>query len=229
MIEREFDLLLEESIRAFGDQYIDIPDEAWTYSYEFSPKFEKKMQKLIRREQRFYFPLVKTPVRRLVTIAVTVVIALSVLTMSVGALRSAFFQFLTEVFSTHTVVKSSETDGSPTDFRDVYEPTELPDQFELIQKNDSFVDIPYLFLVYKKDDRYIVFQQWLKSEYDTDINTEQNYADPIEINGFEGFILNMDEDRLITWDNGDYILEITSNIGKDALIPVAESVQKVES
>lgn len=229
MTEREFDLLLEESIRAFGNQYIDIPDEAWTYSYEFSPKFEKKMQKLIRREQRFYFPLVKTPVRRLVTIAVTVVIALSVLTMSVGALRSAFFQFLTEVFHTHTTVMSSETDGSPTDFRDVYEPTEIPDRFELIQKNDSSVDIPYLFLIYKKDDQYIRFHQWLKSEYDVNINTEQNKAEPIEINGFEGFLLNTDGDCLITWDNGDYIFEISSSIGKNALISLAESVQKVES
>lgn len=229
MTEREFDLLLEESIRAFGDQYIDIPDEAWTYSYEFSPKFEKKMQKLIRREQRFYFPLVKTPVRRLVTIAVTVIVALSVLTMSVGALRSAFFQFLTEVFSTHTVVKSSEADGSPTDFRDVYEPAEIPDQFELIQKNDSSVNIPYLFLVYKKNDQYIIFRQWLKSRYDIAINTEQDKAEPIEINGFEGFMLNTGGNCVITWDNGDYILEIIADIGDDALISVAESVQKVES
>lgn len=229
MTEQAFDLLLEKSIKTFGDQYIDLPDEARTYTYEFSPKFEKKMQKLIRKERRFYYPLVKTPVRRLVTIAVTVIVALSVLTMSVGALRDAFAHFFAEVFDTHTSVASSETDGAPTDFRDVYEPTELPDQFELIQKNDSFVDIPYLFLVYKKDDQYIRFHQWLKSEYDVSINTEQDKAEPIEINGFEGFLLNTDGDCLITWDNGDYIFEISSDIGEAALIPVAESVQKVES
>lgn len=229
MTEREFDLLLEESIRAFGDQYIDIPDEAWTYSYEFSPRFEKKMQKLIRRERRFYFPLVKTPVRRLVTITVTVIIALSVLTMSVGALRNAFFQFLTEVFHTHTTVASSETDGSPTDFRDVYEPTKIPDGFELVQKSDPSMETAYLSLYYKKDNQYIRFHQWLKSEYDVSINTEQDKAESIEINGFEGFLLNTDGDCLITWDNGDYIFEISSNIGKNALISLAESVQKVES
>lgn len=229
MTDREFDLLLEESIKMFGDQYIDIPEEAWSYTHEFSPKFEKRMQKLIRQQRRFYYPLVKTPIRRLVTIAVTVIIALSVLTMSVGALRNAFFQFLTEVFHTHTTVMSSETDDSPTDFRDVYEPTELPDQFELIQKNDSFVDIPYLLLIYKKDDQYIIFHQWLKSRYDIAINTEQDKADPIEINGFEGFMLNTGGNCVITWDNGDYIFEIVANIGKDALISLAESVQKVES
>lgn len=228
MTEREFDLLLEKSVKTFGDQYIDLADEARTYTYEFTPKFEKKMQSLIRRERRFYYPLVKTPVRRLVTIAVTVIIALSVLTMSVGALRNAFFQFLTEVFSTHTIVVSSETDGSPTDFRDVYEPTEFPDQFELVEKSDPATETAYLSLYYRKDDRHIGFYQWLKSEYDVSINTEQDKAEPIEINGFEGFLLNTGGICLITWDNGDYILEIIANIGEDALISVAESVQKVE-
>lgn len=229
MTEQAFDLLLKKSIKTFGDQYIDLPDEARTYTYEFSAKFEKKMQKLIRKERRFYYPLVKTPVRRLVTIAVTVIVALSVLTMSVGALRNAFAHFFAEVFDTHTVVRSSETDGAPTDFSVLYAPTEIPEQFELTEKNDSSMDIPYLFLFYTKDDRCILFRQWLKSRYDIAINTEQDKAEPIEINGFEGFVLNTGGNCLITWDNGDYILEIIANIGKDVLIPVAESVQKVES
>lgn len=229
MTEREFDFLLKESIKAFGDQYIDIPAEAWTHKHEFSPKFEKKMRRLIRQEKRFYFPLVKTPIRRLITIAVTVVTALSVMTMSVGAFRNAFFRFLTEVFGTHTTVASSEADSALTDFRDVYEPTDIPDGFELVQKSDPFTETVYLSLYYRKGDRYIVFNQCIKSEYDADINTEQNDTEPIEINGFEGFILCIGEDSLVTWDIGDYILEITSNIGKDALISLAKSVQKVES
>lgn len=229
MTEKEFDLLLEETIKTYGDQYIDIPDEAWTYSYQFSPKFEKKMQRLIRSERRFYYPLVKTPARRLVTIAVTVIIALSVLTMSVEALRNAFFRFLSEVFHTHTTVESSETASSPTNFREVYAPAEIPDQFELIEKSDIATESIYLSLYYRKDDRYIIFHQWLKSKYGANINTEQDEAESIEINGFEGFMVDMGSDCLITWDVGDYILEITSNIGKNALISIAESVQKVES
>ena len=50
MTKREFDLLLEESIKTFGGQYVDIPEEAWTHTHEFSPQFERIMQKL-RSEQ----------------------------------------------------------------------------------------------------------------------------------------------------------------------------------
>ena len=50
----------------------------------------------------------------------------------------------------------------------------------------------------------------------------------IDINGNEGFIVDMVDDYYIAWDNGDYILEIDSNIGKDILIDMANSVQKVE-
>ncbi len=228
MSDEEFEMLLADVIMEYGANCIEFPEGKYDEPHEFSPRFEKKMQKLIRRERRFYFPLVKTPVRRLVTIVITVIVALSVLTMSVGAFRNAFFHFLTEVFSTHTTVMSAETASTPTDFRDVYEPVEIPDGYELVQKSDPSMETAYLFLCYTKDDRYIIFRQWLKSEYDIDINTEQNEAEPIEINGFEGFILIMGEDMIVTWDNGDYIFEATSNIGKNALILLVKSVQKVE-
>ncbi len=229
MSDEEFEILLADVIMEYGANCIELPEGKYDEPHEFSPRFEKKMQKLIRRERRFYFPLVKTPVRRLVTIVVTVIIALSVLTMSVGAFRNAFFHFLTEVFPTHTTVRSAETDSGFTDFRDVYEFSEIPEGFELAYKSNLIGECFYLHQRYAKGNRYIILDQWIKSEYDVDINTEHNDAEPIEINGFEGFILIMGEDIIVTWDNGDYILEVTANVGKDALISLAESVKKVES
>jgi len=32
----------------------------------------------------------------------------------------------------------------------------------------------------------------------------------------------------VIWDNGDYIISLGSNLGKNALIEIAESVQKAE-
>lgn len=50
----------------------------------------------------------------------------------------------------------------------------------------------------------------------------------IDINGNEGFKIDMGDNFYITWDNGDYILIISGNIGGIALIDIANSVQKVE-
>ena len=65
--------------------------------------------------------------------------------------------------------------------------------------------------------------------YDENINTEGADISTININDNEAMYFhdNHQYDCLI-WDNGDYILVIYSNIGKDELISIAKSVQKVE-
>ena len=51
----------------------------------------------------------------------------------------------------------------------------------------------------------------------------------IEINGCDGFIVDIsNEVSYISWDNGEYIFEISGSIGKNELISVAETVQKAE-
>ncbi len=50
----------------------------------------------------------------------------------------------------------------------------------------------------------------------------------IDINGNEGFMVDMVDDYYFAWDNGDYIFEIVGNAGENALIDIANSVQKVE-
>lgn len=53
--------------------------------------------------------------------------------------------------------------------------------------------------------------------------------DYIEINGNDGYVVELgNNEYYISWDNGDYIFDITGNIGENALIEMANSVQKVE-
>lgn len=49
----------------------------------------------------------------------------------------------------------------------------------------------------------------------------------IIINGYNGFIVDLgNNEYYISWDNGDYVFDITGNIGKNALIEVSQSIQK---
>ena len=49
----------------------------------------------------------------------------------------------------------------------------------------------------------------------------------IIINGCNGFIVDLgNNEYYISWDNGDYVFDITGNIGKNALIEVSQSIQK---
>lgn len=227
MTDNQFDVLLEKTIKNFGMNYIDLNNEL-NEPHEFSHSFERKMRKLIKKQSSFYFPLVKTPLRRLVTIAVTVIITMSVLVMSVSAFRDALINFITEMFDTHTTVQTIPDDNAPLTFENIYEITEIPEGFELtycseIKETSSFIEFDY-----QNNENYIFFTQYLKKYYDADVNTEGYEMNPITINGCEGFIIDYGTVWLITWDNGDYIIEVQSNIGKDELIETAKSVQKRE-
>lgn len=58
----------------------------------------------------------------------------------------------------------------------------------------------------------------------------------VYIDGFDGYYIDMynQNGKIVTWDNGDYILSILASydneiiFGKDELISLAESVEKAE-
>ena len=134
-----------------------------------------------------------------------------------------------EVFSTHTTVQTfSENINAPASIEDVYI-IEVPNGFDIVYKDEIFELTAYVHHEYFKNNDYIFFNQYVKSEYDVNINTENRPLEYIEINGNDGYIVDLgNNEYYLSWENGDYIFDITGNIGKSALIDVANSVQKVE-
>lgn len=228
MTNKQFELFLEKTIKNFGEDYIDFSSE-WNNPYIFSKNFERKMDKLIKREHQLYFPLIKTPVRCFISIMITIIIALSMMVISVSAIREAFVKFITKVFSTHTTVQTVPDNDLPTTFQDIYEISEIPSGFELTYKSENNEGEIWLNYEYRNGNECIIFNQYLKPYFEISVNTEGYDMIPIMIDGFEGFIINMNEYYYIFWDNGDYAFTIEGNVSESALIAAAESVQKVEN
>lgn len=197
--------------------------------HKFSRKFEMKMKKLIRygcNEPTHYH---KITVKRLFVCITVALFAAIVMAFSVGAVRNFFKNFFMEVFSTHTTVQTfSENINAPASIEDVYI-IEVPNGFDIVYKDEIFELTAYVHHEYFKNNDYIFFNQYVKSEYDVNINTENRPLEYIEINGNDGYIVDLgNNEYYLSWENGDYIFDITGNIGKSALIDVANSVQKVE-
>lgn len=227
MTDEQFDLFLEQSIKKYGENYINEEELDYT-PHEFSPAFEKKMAKLIKKQKSFYYPMIKTPLRYSVTIAITILVILSTMVMSISALRSAFIGFITEMFDDHTDIQMVQNDNAPTSFEDIYAITKIPDGFELTYKTENADWEPCLVSDYYSEYNYLIFEQHLKSTYNVAVNTEGYEMIPIKINAYDGFVVNMNNCYYIVWDSGNYVFTITSDLSKIALIEVAESVQKVE-
>ena len=197
--------------------------------HKFSRKFERKMKRLIRygcNEPTHYH---KITVKRLFVCITVALFAAIVMAFSVGAVRNFFKNFFMEVFSTHTTVQTfSENINAPASIEDVYI-IEVPNGFDIVYKDEIFELTAYVHHEYFKNNDYIFFNQYVKSEYDVNINTENRPLEYIEINGNDGYIVDLgNNEYYLSWENGDYIFDITGNIGKSALIDVANSVQKVE-
>lgn len=191
---------------------------------EFSGKFERKMDKLIKRRNKPYFKLICTGGRRAACIIIAIII-LSVSSLSVGAVREAIHDFIMNIFGNHTTVSvnsDSERDY-PTTIEEEYEISNLPDGFELSDYNR---DKGTLFSAYFNEDKYIFFEQFVHDSYSGYFDNEHSeieYYD--DESGQEYLIQNTGHDYCISWDNGNYILQIISNLDKNDILSLCESTK----
>lgn len=222
MAESNFQKALYDALVPEYETYMqNIADK-----HEFSPKFEKKMKKLISRRNKPYYKIINTAGKRTACAAVIVLVSSSVTIMNVEALRNAFSDFFISIYEKFSTVQPIEDDSAPETLEEIYAITYNLNDFEIIYEelNEYRHDIDY-----GKDNIVIFFSQYTKEMYDSNVNTEDAEILTIDINGHEAiyFIDNHNYYNLI-WDNGDYIISLSSNINKNTLIEMAKSVQKVE-
>lgn len=228
MNDEKIDLLISAALKEYGGNYIDesILDNR---PHDFSSEFQRKMNKLLNNNKS---KMQITP-KRILTAIIAALIAACIMGMSVSAIREAFLSFITSVFDTHTEVRSVENTEAPLDFKDKYKITADMSDYELLSYNEDFSDIEF---VYEKEHCRIYFTQSIKKYYDVSVNTEGYEMETFYINGLEGYYIDMynQNGKIVTWDNGEYILSILASydneifFGKDELISLAEAVQRAE-
>ena len=192
----------------------------------FSADFEKKMQKLIKRRNKPYYRMINTFGKRIACIALIILVASSATILSVDALRNTVADFFVSTYEKFSSAQPVEDDIAPSTIKDIYEITYDLKEYEIYYEDNTEYrrNITYI-----KDDILINFSQYTKDAYDINVNTEGSEITTIDINNYEAvyFLDNHNYNHLI-FDNGEYIIYISSNISKNALINIAESVKKIE-
>ena len=213
-----FDALTEE----YTNMLLDVTED-----HIFSSGFENRMKKLVKRRSKSYYKMINTTAKRVACVFGIIFIASFSTIMSVSALREAFIDFIVSIFEKYSVVRSANDSNAPTDIEDKYYITIELDNYEIVY---SDVDYQYNNTIYRdKNNNVIDFTQYVKSEFDIAVNTEGADVVPVVINGAEAIYYEDNQGYgNVIWDNGDYIFYISSNLGKDALIDIAKSVQKGE-
>lgn len=217
-------LVLQAIQEVFNERFDDEMKELESEEpHIFSEKHNKKMAKLIKDQKKPYFMLICTTGRRVACIIATIII-LSASALSVKAIREAIFDFIMKAFSDHTVVTTeSGTDvGYPETIEEEYYISELPEGFNQTQRFSS--DKSLCINCFNDSGDYILFTQQVKSVYETYYDTYLN-KETINYNNQEYIIIESSIDTTYIWDNGHYIFEVTSNLDKNTLVNLCNSIK----
>ncbi len=191
----------------------------------FSKKFERKMKKLIGRRRKPYYKLINRAWKMAACVVIAIIMSTTI-AMQVEAVRNLVKDFFVYIYDKFSIFQSVNGNNAPETIENIYAITyELHDYEIIYEEYDNYSRN----ITYKNEDIVIDYFQYVKFAYDVHLNTENTDIENFVINGKEVIYYkdNHEYDHLI-WDNGDYIISISSNIGKNALVEIAKSVQKVE-
>ena len=177
-----------------------VPDLSNIPDHVFSERFEKKMNKLIRKEAAHPWAVSHTLARNLIAAAI-VIILIFTLCMSVGAIRDSIFKFFREHFETHDDIVFEMPERSKIE--EDYVITELPAGFSLKEE-----EISVLFIRRSYEDakgNYIMLSQELSLSNGIALDNERSEYDSLDIDGIGVFVTSMPEKIMFTWDQDGFV------------------------
>ena len=203
-------------------------------TYEFSHRFEKRMNKLIKSMGGGSFPLFgsRVPLRKAVQLAFMILI-LAVLAAAAYAFIS-WGSFSVKKYDIYSLLDVTDISDAPVTLEERYEiGADLSEfDYDVIEDNDYVVYISYTNPSNKN--KILEFFQSTKKLFQNErINTENAAQEPtsIEVNGCIGMYMQTSRgEHLIIWDNSDYFIQVigSNEFGINELISICDSVQKAE-
>ena len=188
---------------AISYEFLTIPKNEEEISYTFSPKFEKKMEKLIKAQQNSYWMLVNTATKRMV-VACIVLIFLITTACSVKSIREPIVQMFTDVYEQfiHFILSGDVSDTIVKE----YQVTFLPVGFEQTEKFTSETTIT---TVYENaDGRIIEFTQTISDGIDLYLDSENGENFDVTYSNLNVHIHTTEESYHAFWIQDTYILDV---------------------
>ena len=213
----------EQSLAALTDYYLsDLPPI--NEEHEFSEKFKRKMERLIRRYAKPYYMLINTAAKRAACIIICIIVALSALTISVRAFLPDVWNMIVEWFDEYiTVGFSADTNVAPDTIEEVRPPKYAMEGLEI---NSSLRSIYVYQTDYLKDGNIVctIIQYSYKKSFMLDDNT---FIQNVLIYEYNGVISTTDNRRYLTWNDGEYyyiVINCNNYLPDEDMIAIAESV-----
>ncbi len=240
----------EKALQAVFDEQCREIDNADIPQYEFSDKFEKKMNRIIRKRKKPVMRAFRKAFIRAVACAASAVLV----TVSILSSKNSLFTGDTSrlhILNFYIELNNNDTDyefhidildeDAPETIEELYEITyDLSDfQFDWDSMQYSWYDYKretYYDMQVSNDERVLFFVQHTKPGLNVALNTEGAEFEIVQLDDCEAvFFRNHVDLNYLLWEGEDYIFYLISEglngnepFGKNELIDIANSVQKVE-
>lgn len=223
LTERQFEKYLKMSIQNYGAAYIDISDE-WNLPHTFSPAFETTMNDAIQTLEKTSSKSKRPRFRKIIIIIAVIISIMATMVLSVGALRSAIYHFITEVFPTHTEVEIEADHIASITPNDIYRVDPIPEGFQMSYHSSWNPNTGFASSSYSYHENYVIFTQYLQSAYTPNVNTEGTEIIPIDVRGHHGFRVTTEEEIYLAWEEDGFVFSLSGNVSEDVLLEFANNI-----
>lgn len=220
LVDDEF---LYKHMKYAEDKIIDkLPNEE-DLSHNFSKKFKRKMNRLLKEEKRspFFNKFVNYGRR----VAIVCVIAISVIfatTMSIEAYRERFIEKIIEVLEDFTSITFDIDEDVIVEELVSIAPGYVPEGFSVYEE-ETYTGA-YLVRYKNEEDVEINYEQSIAAGAQVLLDTEGVEVEYININNQSVMIYTNKGFNQLFWDDELYMYYIISSIDRNELIEMAESI-----
>lgn len=213
--------------RAF-EEYVGVqdallPDEEALACVTFSERFEERMRRMIRRQRYGYYVLFGTAARRVASVLIALLIAATVATVSVEALREKVAEFFVRVYEKYTQVFFVE--DAPALSREITiepkRPTYIPEGYEIVE--EELTEVTY-YVMYANDNREYFCLEQRSNGAGIQIDTEESRYITINIIEQCAVIYQNKETISILFTDDIYSYDLCGDCSIEDLISIAESI-----
>lgn len=191
--------------------------------WDFSEKFEKSMDKLIKKNNHIKLST-RRKLRKGLIAAIIAMLAAFTGLMSVSATRTPFIEFIKNFDKRNgmTEVHLNPYATAPTETIETeYTLTDLPEGYVLDTYQKDDLDV---FVIWKNDkDQEITFSQHILDSY-WSIDNEHGYKE-LQINGWEAYLNEYEFNSTLLWTDGCYWfhLNVPNDLDKN-VIEMSENI-----
>lgn len=188
-----------------------------------SPKFEQKMQKLIKRRKNPLWKFVNTPIKRLVAACLAVIILCGAL-MSFRPIREPVVEFFGNLYERFTELFSSQSDFSPNKIEETKTFTYVPEGYELESTTNNHIAVT---TIWKNSyGKTIKLNQGIKNGSVT-FDTENAEYGILNNNGIEVFYSSKNGLSLYFWvdESYDYSIICYDELPAEEILKMIDSLE----